>query len=79
MLKAICAVATAAVVATLVTCIPSFSEVEASTPAPVVKGERLDIRSSASCAERAWPYYGTECVRGSDRAVRLVTTDRLDR
>jgi hypothetical protein len=75
--KAIWAVATAAVVAAIITFIPSLSAVEASPRA--VKGDRLDIRSAASCAERAWPYYGRDCLRGAPKSVRIVSTDRISR
>jgi hypothetical protein len=65
--------------------LPGFSpEVEAGTPAPVVKGDRLDIRPlGAACSQQAWPYYEANCLRdrkqatGQVRQVRLITTDRL--
>jgi hypothetical protein len=50
----------------------------------MVKTDRLDYRPLGSeCTERAWPYYGANClhdrtqVAGQARTVRLVTTDRL--
>lgn len=82
MFKAFGAVGTAALIAAVITFFPSLSEVEASTPAPVVKGDRLDARSTA-CTERAWPYYAAECLRKPaeagkrPRPARVVTTDRL--
>jgi hypothetical protein len=63
--------------------LPGFSpEVEARTPAPIVKTERLDIRPTGkACAQNAWPYYETACLKapgGSQpRAIRMVTTDRF--
>jgi hypothetical protein len=83
MFKAFWAVGTAALVAAGITFFPSLSpQVEASTPAPVVKGDRLDART-VSCTERAWPYYSADCLRrpaaaGSrPRPARLVTADRV--
>lgn len=82
MSKAIWAVAAAALVAAAITLFPSLSpRVEASTPVPVTKGDRLDIRAiGPSCSEQAWPYYETGCLRrrigGARRAVRVVTSDR---
>jgi hypothetical protein len=50
----------------------------------MIKTDRLDYRPLGSeCTERAWPYYGANClldrsqVAGQARTVRLVTTDRL--
>lgn len=86
-LKAVSAVAAAALGAAIVLALPGFSpEVEARTPAPVVKSDRLDIALAApTCAEQAWPYYQSNCLRdrnqpsGQARTVRLVTTDRVAR
>ncbi len=83
--KAISAVAAAALGAAAIIALPGFSpEVEARTPAAVVKSDRLDIRpANLACAEQAWPYYQAGCLRdrsqlsGQGRKVRLVTIDRL--
>jgi hypothetical protein len=84
--KALSAVAAAALGAAIVLAIPGFSpEVEARTPAPVVKSDRLDIQPAApTCAEQAWPYYDASCLRSDrpntqPRTVRIVTTDRVAR
>jgi hypothetical protein len=86
--KALSAIAAAAFGAALVLALPGFSpEVEASTPAPVVKSDRLDIQPAAAapdCSQQAWPYYGADCLRSTranaqPRAVRVVTTDRFAR
>jgi hypothetical protein len=83
--KGLSAIAAAAFGAALVVALPGFSpEVEAGTPAPVVKSDRLDLRPVAtSCTQQAWPYYETDCLRdrtkvtGQAHSVRLVTTDRM--
>jgi hypothetical protein len=82
--KALSAVAAAAFGAALVLAIPGFSpEVEARTPPPVVKADRIDIQPAApACNEQAWPYYNASCLQrhsGQTRTVRLVTTDRVTR
>jgi hypothetical protein len=79
------AVAAATLGAAIVMALPGFSPaVEAGTSAPMIKTDRLDYRPLGSaCTERAWPYYGANCLRdrgqpaGQARVVRLVTTDRL--
>ena len=83
MFKAYWAVGAAALVAAAITFFPSLSpQVEASTPAAVIKSDRLDART-ATCSERAWPYYAADCLRKPAQAgnrpapARLVTTDRL--
>jgi hypothetical protein len=83
--RVLSAVAAAAFGAALMMALPGFSPaVEAGTTDPMVKTDRLDYRPVGSeCTERAWPYYGTNCLRdrtqvsGQARTVRLVTTDRL--
>ena len=84
--KALSAVAAAAFGAAIVLAIPGFSpEVEARTPAPVAKSDRLDIQPAPpTCAEQAWPYYAAGCLRSDrpntqPRTVRIVTTDRVAR
>jgi len=79
------AVAAAAFGAAVMMALPGFSPaVEAGTTDPMVKTDRLDFRPlGTECTERAWPYYGANCLRdrtqvaGQARTVRLVTTDRL--
>jgi hypothetical protein len=83
--RVLSAVAAAALGAALVMALPGFSPaVEAGTSDPMAKTDRLDYRPlGTDCTERAWPYYGANCLRdhtqaaGQARAVRLVTTDRL--
>jgi hypothetical protein len=83
--RTLSAVAAAAIGAALVMALPGFSPVvEAGTPSPIAKTDRLDYRPLGNdCAEQTWPYYGVDCLRdrteasGQVRAVRLVTTDRL--
>ena len=80
--KALSAVAAAAFGAAVVLAIPGFSpEVEAGTPPPVVKTDRINIQPVApTCDEQAWPYYTAGCLRSDrpsqPRTVRIVTTDR---
>ena len=82
MFKTMSALAAAAGVAAAVAFFPSFSKVEASTPAPTVTGDRLDSREpGAACSQRSWPYYDTGCLRdanrngGRARDVRIVSSD----
>jgi hypothetical protein len=83
--KALSAVAAMAVGATVVLALPGFSPMaDASTPAPVAKSDRLDVRPvGKDCTQQAWPYYETGCLRdrkqvmGQARTVRVVTTDRV--
>lgn len=82
--KALSAIAAAAFGAALVLAIPGFSpEVEARTPPPVAKSDRLEIQPAApACDQQAWPYYNASCLQrpnGQTRTVRLVTTDRVTR
>ena len=83
MIKALSVVAIAAFVAAALTILPGFApQVEASTPQPLAKGDRLDIHQvGASCSERAWPNYEASCLRAAGskitiRQARLVTADR---
>jgi hypothetical protein len=83
--RVLSAIAAAAVGAAVVMALPGFSPaVEAGTAAPIIKTDRLDYRPlGTDCTDRAWPYYGVNCLRdstqaaGQARTVRLVTTDRL--
>jgi len=82
--KALSAIAAAALGAALVLALPGFSpKVEARTPPPVIKGDRLDIQPAApACNQQAWPYYEASCLQRPNRqtrSVRVVTTDRIAR
>jgi hypothetical protein len=80
----ISAVVFAALIASAVTILPSFSDrVVASAPIHSGKGDRLDIRPlGTACSEKAWPYFEAKCLRdgrsplGQVKAARIVTTDR---
>jgi hypothetical protein len=79
------AIAAAALGAATVLALPGFSPaVEAGTSAPLAKTDRLDYRPvGPDCTERAWPYYGANCLldrsqaTGEARTVRLVALDHL--
>ena len=87
MMKVLAAISGAALLAGAITFMPGVAPgVEASTPAPAVKGDRLDIRSSETpCSQRSWPYYEVSCLHdakqnaGRARPVRMVSPDRLPR
>jgi hypothetical protein len=83
MIKAISAVAIAALVAATLTVLPGFApQVEASVPQALAKADRLDIHTvGAGCSQKAWPNFEASCLRvaGSKtmiRQARLVTADR---
>ena len=83
MIKALSAVAIAALIAAALTVLPGFApQVEASTPPALAKGDRLDVRPvGRDCSEQAWPNFEASCLRTVGtrtevRQVRLVTTDR---
>ena len=83
MLKALSAIAVAAVVAAALTVLPGFApQVEASTPQALAKSDRLDIKvASRGCSEQAWPNFETSCLRQAVtkttvKQARLVTADR---
>ena len=83
MIKAISAIAFAALIATALTILPGFAPtVEASVPQALAKGDRLDIRTvGKDCSQNAWPNFEASCLRvaGSKsliREARLVTADR---
>jgi hypothetical protein len=90
--KVISGLAAMALGAAIVLAMPGFSPVaDASTPAPLVKGDRLDVilvqapafqAPAKDCSEQAWPYYDASCLRGGTlvngkKPVRMVTTDRV--
>ena len=83
MIKALSAVAVAALIAASLTVLPGFApQVEASTPPALAKADRLDVHAvGRDCSERAWPNFEASCLRtvGTKtevRQVRLVTTER---
>jgi hypothetical protein len=83
MIKALSAIAVAAFVAAAFTILPGFApQVEASTPQPLAKADRLDVRPvGRNCSQQAWPNFEASCLRAavtktSVREARLVTADR---
>ena len=83
MIKALSAIAIAAFVAAALTVLPGFApQVEASVPAPLAKGDRLDIHQvGRNCSQQAWPNFEASCLRAAGskmliREARLVTADR---
>jgi hypothetical protein len=83
MIKALSAIAAAALVAATLTILPGFApEVEASVPHALAKADRLDFRPiGRDCSERAWPNFEASCLRSAGRnapvrQARLVTVDR---
>jgi hypothetical protein len=83
MIKALSAVAIAAFVAAALAILPGFApQVEASVPAPLAKGDRLDIHQvGRNCSEQAWPNFEVSCLRAAGSKIivqqaRLVTADR---
>ena len=87
MIKALSAIAFAALIATALTILPGFAPtVEASVPQALAKSDRLDIRPvGKDCSQQAWPNFEASCLRvaGSKanaksmiREARLVTADR---
>jgi hypothetical protein len=83
MLKALSAVAVAALIAAALTVLPGFAPVvEAGVPRPLAKADRLDIRAvGTDCSQQAWPNFQASCLRtaGTKTVVheaRLVTADR---
>jgi len=83
MIKALSAVAAAALIAAALTVLPGFApQVEASVPQALAKSDRLDIRPiGRNCSEQAWPNFEASCLRAATtrttvRQARLVTADR---
>jgi hypothetical protein len=84
MLKAISAVAAAAIVAGSVVLFPGLSpRVEASS-APMVKADRADAAPlTTACSQRTWPYIEAACLRDARNPqseaheVRFIALDRL--
>jgi hypothetical protein len=84
MIKAISAIAVAALIATALTILPGFApQVEASVPQALAKADRLDVRTvGKDCSQHAWPNFEASCLRAVGtkaapiREARLVTADR---
>ena len=83
MIKALSAVAVAALTAAALTILPGFApQVEASVPQALAKSDRLDIRPiGRDCSAQAWPNFEASCLRTAStrkevRQARLVTADR---
>jgi hypothetical protein len=83
MIKAFSAVAIAAFVAAALTVLPGFApQVSASTPVPLAKADRLDIRLvGRDCSQQAWPNFEASCLRAAGtktmvKEARLVTAER---
>jgi hypothetical protein len=84
MIKAISAIAVAAIVAAAITILPGFAlQVEASVPAALAKSDRLDVRPvGRDCSQQAWPNFEASCLRSASskaapvREVRLVSAER---
>ena len=83
MIKTLSAIAVGAFIAAALTVLPGFApQVEASVPAALAKGDRLDIHTvGRSCSQQAWPNFETSCLRVAGaktmiREARLVTADR---
>jgi multidrug efflux pump subunit AcrA (membrane-fusion protein) len=82
----VAAIAAAAMLAGVAVLVPGISdEVSASTPQPLAKGDRLDLKPvGAACSQRGWPHYEATCLRNLNsptrqaKTVRVVTVDRLD-
>ena len=83
MIKAISAIAFAALIATALTILPGFAPtVEASVPQALAKSDRLDIRTvGQDCSQQAWPNFEASCLRAAGtknviREARLVSANR---
>jgi hypothetical protein len=74
----------AALIASAVTILPSFSDrVVASSPINSGKGDRVDARPlGIRCSEKAWPYFEAKCLRDGRspesraKTARIVSADR---
>ena len=83
MIKALSAIAVAALIATSLSILPGFApQVEASVPQALAKADRLDIHQvGKGCSQQAWPNFEASCLRAAGsksmiREARLVTADR---
>jgi hypothetical protein len=79
MIKALSAIAIAAFIAAALTVLPGFApQVEASVPAVLAKGDRLDFRPiGKDCSKQAWPNFEASCLRvagtkAMPREARLI-------
>ncbi len=85
MIKAVYAVAAAAIVAGAFVAFLGLSlQVEARGSVPNAKADRADTRPLATArSQRGWPYFEATCLRdsrnsyGQARAVRFVAADRV--
>jgi hypothetical protein len=80
MIKALSAVAAAAIVAAGLTVLPAFTpQVEASVPQALAKGDRLDIHRG--CAQQSWPNFDASCLRTADKEAvqqaRVVSVNHI--
>jgi hypothetical protein len=84
MLKTASAIAAAALIAAAIAVMPGFAtQVDASVPVAMGKGDRLDIRPiGKDCSQKAWPYFENSCLRNAGnrtmpkQQVRLVSAER---
>jgi hypothetical protein len=87
MIKALSAIAIAALVAAALTVLPGFApQVEASVPQALAKADRLNVHPiGRDCSDNAWPNFEASCLRrvgakgktqSQIREARLVTADR---
>ena len=83
MIKALSAVAAAALVAATITLLPGLTpQVSASVPQALAKADRLDVHPiGRDCSQQAWPNFEASCLRqvGSKvvvREARLITAPR---
>ncbi len=74
MIKALSAIAFAALIATALTILPGFAPtVEASVPQALAKGDRLDIRPvGKDCSQQAWPNFEASCLRVAGSQVHCA-------
>jgi hypothetical protein len=84
--KFLMAAVLSALIAGAMTILPGASNpVVASAPIHGGGSDRSEPRPvGTQCSQQAWPYYQADCIRdrhtaeGEVKAVRVVTTDRID-
>ncbi len=83
MIKVFSAITIAAFMAAAATVLPGFApRVEAGVPAPLAKGNRLDVRPiGRDCSQQAWPHFEASCLRqagswGTIQQARVVAATR---
>jgi hypothetical protein len=83
MIKSLVAFSIFALLGASVIALPSFApHAEASEPAALIKGDKLDSRpASLSCSQQTWPNLETSCLRNGVSGTvvheaRLVTARR---